>query len=198
MNRATTHLIAAALGAALFWFILARDTVPGDEFRAVQEASVRAEALSLDLAAESRLWAGKAARAQDLADSLRNVRKSVRTAVIASPDSTARALGLTVTVPDTGTRCLPAVELAELLASRAELGLADYAAAYDLSAMAACGEALALSDSSGEVVRKDAAIMRKTAQELAHEVETAKRSRWWWAAGGAAVAVLAIIAGGAL
>lgn len=198
MNRAASLLLAAALGALLCFLLMDRATVPAARHNALQEAFALEQARSLDLASASRLWADSAARAQAFADSLRNVRKVVRAAALAAPDSAARAQGLHVAAPDSMTRCLPVAELAELLAARAELGLADSTAAYDLAALAACGEALALSDSSATVARGSAQEMHTAAQELAQEAAAARRARWWWAAGGAAGAVLLILAGGAL
>lgn len=198
MNRTMLffHGLSMAMGALLCWLIFFHGHT--ERHNALQEAFTRERARSLDLVAASRLWADSAARAQAVADSLRNARTVARAAALAAPDSAARAQGLNVAAPDSLTRCLPVAELADLLASRAELGLADSTAAYDLAALAACGEALALSDSSGSVARASAETAYTVAQELAQEAEAARRTRWLWAAGGAVGAALLMLAGGAL
>jgi hypothetical protein len=186
VNRSTliSHGLAAILGGLLVWFAVGRDKVPGSEFRAVQEAHARDMARVIDLR-EQRDSLTRAA------DSLRAVRPVVVRRIIAAPDSAARAGGLTVTRPDSATRCLPVGELAGLLADRAALALCDEETALRDTADARGDSALVIAVEGAEGL--NAAL-----GECSGALEMEKARRWWWAAGGAAVAVLAILAGGAL
>ena len=189
--KAVTHLLCLLLGAVIAYFIFSPGKVSVKEFNALEANYTRSVAQGMGLRAERDEWKEKAEASGATADSFRSLRVTARKAALDAPDSAAKSLGLTVTKPESTTRCLPVGEFAELVAAKIELGLADSAALLDSVALNACGEALIYSDSAEVVARRSAEASFKAAKSLAAEVQVMRRTKWLYAVGGATVALLA-------